>query len=107
VWVASLVQQLYLYGHCCVALSEASGPSSVSESHADSRAETTTSTTQGCAGSSSVDSTFPRNWKELSTQSEREYAQCKHKAGKLRCHNLQLVTGMPVFCHNLMFLYHL
>jgi hypothetical protein len=72
-----------ILGLCCVALSEASGPSSVSESHADSRAETTTSTTQGRAGSSSADSTFPRNWKELSTQSEREYEQCKNRTGKL------------------------
>ncbi|PNF39655.1 hypothetical protein B7P43_G05634, partial [Cryptotermes secundus] len=63
-------------------LSEASGPSSLSVSRADSRAETTTSTTQGRAGSSSTNSTFPRNWKELTTQSEREYEQCRHKPGR-------------------------
>lgn len=76
------VQELCLCEPCSAVLSEASGPASLSESHADSRAETTTSTTQGRAGSSSTNSTFPRNWKELTTRSEREYEQSRHKPGK-------------------------
>jgi hypothetical protein len=80
-----------------VVLSETSGLSSLSEriplseNHADSRAETTTSTTQGCAGSSWTSTTFTRKgyvWKELTTQSEKEYEQRKHKPGKFKCQNL-------------------
>lgn len=73
-------------------LSETSGPSSLSRNHADSRAETTTSTTQGCAGSSSSGTRITRNdyaWKELTTRSEKEYEQCRHKPGKLKCWSFQ------------------
>jgi hypothetical protein len=87
---------------CSVVLSETSGLSSrservpLSENHADSRAETTTSTTQGCVGSSSTSTTFTRNgypWKELTTQSEKEYEQRKHKPGKFKCQSFQLIRG--------------
>lgn len=78
---------------CSIGLSESSGLSSLSEripsseNHADSRAETTTSTTQGHVGSSSTSTTFTRNgytWKESTTQSEKEYEQQKHKSGKFK-----------------------
>jgi len=76
----------------CAGLSETSGPSSLSENRADSRADTSTITTQGCAGSSSTGTRITRNgyaWKELTTCSEKEYEQCRHKPGKLKCWNFQ------------------
>jgi hypothetical protein len=77
----------------CAVLSETSGPSTLSENRADSRAETTTSTTQGCAGSSSTGTRITRNgyaWKELTTSSEKEYEQYKHKPSKLKCWSFEL-----------------
>ena len=88
----------------CAGLSETSRPSSLSENRADSRADTTTSTTQGHAGSSSTDTRITRNdyaWKELTTFSEKEYEQCRHKPGKLKSWSFQpcISSKLNVCCH--------
>ncbi|XP_069679363.1 centrosome-associated protein Alms1a-like [Periplaneta americana] len=72
------------------AFSDTSGPSYISEkillsdNHSDSRAETTTFTTEGYEDSSSTNTNINKNrhsWKELITQSEKEYEKHKQKSG--------------------------
>ncbi|KAJ4451033.1 hypothetical protein ANN_02469 [Periplaneta americana] len=69
---------------------DTSGPSYISEkillsdNHSDSRAETTTFTTEGYEDSSSTNTNINKNrysWKELITQSEKEYEKHKQKSG--------------------------